>query len=1445
MQELLGAVHETLATVAAAPISESDLNGSNNTNSNKRKGQTEPAASNSTSSSTNNKKKPKLNTNGNNAKVSPNKNSELALREDRAMEMLIAFVQERGHKAELVDGFRARVTRKGVNGRFDVNFYNAAGRRFRSMLEVGRILNIVGASDNNSKQQQPPRRRTKVSVGKDQEIEKKRIRKELEKLRKSHQRARKALDANSAATQSELAYPVDDDRLLLVSSEPASGSLVGAATTTCAAALVPDFAGFDGIPLHCTPEVLMVWDFLCTFERALSLAPISLDDFATALVFVPPDGHTGDDVLDPPVYLAEAHLGLLKLLFADKSSDEWWWSVLETDETEGIKIKDSVTDETGKEIMDRPVIRVKDMAATLTEVEDPLITSSWLSLLENSADGVAKRAQLKNTIRSALKLTTNKYVAAYLRKSLDVCKMSGTVLAQQALRWLVRRVREARPDLGEKSTNQDAVFKARTNVVDAVEKQMESLGSSAPSIAVDDVVSDLEYDDDESDESDDEEDEEEKDVDQNRSHIDTRDESERPASALPPKPLPTLVDLLLPPSKPAYNSEFVDAFSWPHLAGAAAARILHRKKRLINEIDDHIRESNALPRLAVSDRREREKLAASRSLTECEDHNHSSVESAIQHLCKGERYLALNAVERLCLLRLLVEASYDTSRVYEVVSGNYNQRTSAMKALEVEQRRAKREAKEKSSKDEAAARERLASDAREHFLDEKRDEIRQLNARSKEFSDDVIESLTDEDIIDFDDDIKADYEALPTPDSFNDKEVSQMVVRLQEEEAFETDALAVLTMSELIEKESRELEELEGQFSGFGGEDALVDESLDRETIRNLDRLRRDVERARSQALSLPDLRAKSLAQLKDAIEDGRIVVLRAAFNVAKKAKLMGTDDETGGVWAVDLMRDAGLELEKAKQNKRVLDAQKDLLAKRNKCFIRTEPMGQDRSGNRFWILSKKNDSGNDEDSRIWTETEFSIRQADDISGTSAPGYLDLSSDAAFVSVGAADVEEDFLPRDGVERFRLFSRREYHTSGLLATLAKHQWGCHSTEESIRALIKNVEPKGVHESELKTKLKELLEETLGADENEKQQGVELEELEAIDLEETDRIRFDGDEAVFIEAKDAASSVADIDCSAFEHLYSGMGANVRIRHAIDASKDSVTARYENGTVKAWKLSASRVGDRTGDSKVSVEEDNAISRTIEAPVWNVVTERGHIYWLQGNELTEGMSRFKKCTQGQGYFENDSSFFSYKNSIGRFCGKASEASYAASPYFFAKLMLKKEAELYPKLKTRNFDDNWGGQSGARSLWTNSMKDYAYDFQTVNQGLLTLENALFELTGEFRDYVNLQDHGKIEDLLTHPNSAFEIELESMEKNLPGLWNSPTSRAVFLFIVKGSKTTGFLSIALDLLYRNTMRYLLTHNLLHVRGGDSAVEASTTSSRNKRRQNAWQQQQDVW
>lgn len=242
-------------------------------------------------------------------------------REVRALESLASFVEENGGSREQVDGYRSRVTRKPSDRRYDINFYNEQGRRFRSMVEVGRFLGLVKAD-------KAPKRRAsfknKKKTSREKEAEKKKLRKELERLRKAHQRAVKSLD-DFVNDQKESRYPMED---LLLMEEDTSTGKQATTPSTCASARTPDITGFPDVPKHCIPDLLMAWDFLCTFHRALNLEPIALDDFASALTYIPPeDGQmNGDDIQAPPVYLVEAHLGLLKLLVADRQSDDCKYS---------------------------------------------------------------------------------------------------------------------------------------------------------------------------------------------------------------------------------------------------------------------------------------------------------------------------------------------------------------------------------------------------------------------------------------------------------------------------------------------------------------------------------------------------------------------------------------------------------------------------------------------------------------------------------------------------------------------------------------------------------------------------------------------------------------------------------------------------------------------------------------------------------------------------------------------------------------------------------------------------------------------------------------------------------------------------------------------------------------------------------------------------------------
>jgi hypothetical protein len=1299
-------------------------------------------------------------------------------REEQAMKVLFEFVEEKGGSRQAVENFRCRVTRKPSDGRYDTNYYNEQGRRFRSMVEVGRYLNLMVTPTRTAAGKNRMGFKKRKATTREIDAEKKKLRKELDKLRRQHTKATKAFD-DFLTEDKESRYPVED---LVLQEEEEFTNTKTLTQLNCAAARTPDVDGFPGVPMHCVPDVLMAWDFLCTFSRVVSVNPIGLDDFVYALTYKPPaQVGDGDAFGLAPVYVAEAHLGVLKLLLADRSSDEWWWSTLETFETENGII--DVAEAVSKEDSDLPLIRI-DFAALLAVTEDPLITTSWIQSLDavrtlKAADTEA----IKNSIRTAINVVANKWVQAYLRKAMKLGKTSGAGFMKRAVVWLLDRMRDARPDLFDRGVSNDAVFQKRAKVVEEVSLQMEKLSNAALTVNDDDLVSDAEESDDESD-SDDEDAQE---TPSNNGMVVQEEPGDLPAPSIPNKPPPTLVDLLLPPGKPLPQSELLNPCSWSQMAGAAVCRILHRYKRLRNEVDDSLRQFRELPRLTVAERRLREAISTSRVLTECvvNDGDQDPSANAVKHLCAGGNYLDLSMVERICILRILIEAAYDTHRVYEVVDTNYKQRTNAIKALDTEQRKAKREAKEKAAADEAAARQDLSHEAKRNFIEEKREEIRKANENSQELTAEEIDGLTDEDILDFDEDIMADYEALPTPESYKKAEVVGRVAQIQEAAAFETELLSVLTMDELLEREKQFLASMEEELLSLGGEDALMNPTLDRDTSRSIERLRRDIIKTRAAEEKLPQDREVAIETLKDAIADGTIKSLRSAIRNAKTAKLFGPDYETNGVWALDVVRDAHMELEEAKQLKKVADAQKDLISKLNKCFTRTEPLGQDRYRNRFWQF----ESG--EKGHVWVEVGYVIKEGES-HPPPQPGFLDLASDIKRIAIGAADMEEDLGPSDDSEtddQFRLLSRREYHASGVTACLVKRHWGCHINESSLRTVMKGLDSKGVREDQLKKNLKEALEDKATPQDGPSEAPIEAakeptDEQAAAEQREEEKekagsdLQASGDEKAFADAKEAAQHTTSetIKMECVEGMSSAVGQRVRLRFLVDANKENEVARYEVGEITGWKMQKDTVlVEPEGD------EFEPSSKVVMTPVWRAWTDRGNETFLTGIDVLESVSRYVRWSSKESnYFESDAAFLAYRNSSGRHCGRAAEAALAATPVKFAQHMMKREAELYQRLKHLVFDNNWGGKNGARIMWASSMKDYAFDFQTVREGLLSLESAFFELLGGFPGENG--DTPSAKELLDNPATRCDIELETMDNSGSGLWNSRASRAVFLEI---------------------------------------------------------------
>lgn len=1312
------------------------------------------------------------------------------------------------------------------------------------MVEVARFLNLAAQKDQTGRKLAT--NKIRPSSSRDAEAEKRKLRKELDKFMKSHEKATKALD-DFRNEQLEKQYPVDDDVLNEELAEKSSEDRT-ISPATCPAARTPDLEGFPGIPDHCIADLLMVWDFLCTFSRALSLHPIQLDDFVAALTFRPPEL---DATQQPPVYLAEAHLALLKLLLSDVSSDDWWWSILDADEPNQREEGD-VASANVDPLM--PVIKV-DFGALLSVDEDPLLTSSWLQALEEvRAIHVSNGRQIKQVIKTASSIAANRWVKAYLKKALTDWKPDFAMFAKRAAVWLMDRVREARPELYGRKVNTKSVVQQRTATIDRIAILMAKMDDSGDVVAVADLDSDDE------DDSDDESDDEDGDTgdSKNDSGKAEVDENEEPVkTAIPEKPVPTLVDLLLPPSKPLPASDLVNSFAWPQLAGAAVCRILHGYKHMRNLVDDKLRDSKGLPPMSVGERKKRESEASCRVSTEC-----TAVfdfvcpaESASDRLTRGGWYLELSTVEKLCILKILVDAAYDTVKVHEVVDSNYKQRHSAVKALDAEERRAKREAREEAAAADQAAREALAAEAREQFLNQKRNELRKLNQRTNEYSYAVIDELTEEDIIEFDEDSKAEYAALPTPQSYNKTEVNVMVTKMQEQAAFDTHSVVVISMEEIGDRDDEELRVKENELKTFDGVDVF---ELGREASRRLDRLRREIEQIRESEDTIGEVRDSALEQLREAIEDGTVKSLKAAIRVAKQAKLCGPDESTGGVWTIGLLRDAALELKAAERRKRVIEARKDLVAKMNKCFIRTEPLGQDRFRNCVWHFE------NDGSARVWVEAQYLLENG---SGrlNQHEGYVDLMKPLNEIILGTEEKEVDLLELDTdyetKSSFLSFSRKEFHRSGQSKCLVKRYWGGHATEKALKRLAKNLDDRGIRERCLKTNLKEALEnsglarsapdEEGGADGDTAESShspvlvpeVEKSLEQPSDADDADNDEVSPDEKLFtsgdqemltmaIKAFDSDESTV-VSLSLVEGMTTAIGSRVRVRMVVDLNKQPAVAHYHIGVVVGWKQY----------DDINSQEGSSNTGVVTYPLWKTVLDRGGgEIFLTSTELIESICRYKKWKDNdKGYFEHDAAFLSYRNSIGRHCGKAADAGLSATPMYLARLMVRREQELYNPLKALCYDNNWGGKSGARNLWITFMRDDCYDFQGAMRGLLTLESALLELTGGFPDTMvpSNRDAGSI---LSDHNARFDVELESIDKDVKTLWNSRQSRDIFLEIVNTCTSTGVLALALDLLCRNCWAFVDASTTKQKGRSDrvSGYEAGGSSMRTTRRMNAWQQ-----
>ena len=213
---------------------------------------------------------------------------------EQGLNLLCDYIVDCGGGRDLLDGWYTSIElRKDgkTQGTTDMYYFSATGKKFRSRAEVARHFRLAAA---------PPKRQAGAKKKMlTYSTERKRVEREINKLSANRVKAEAKL-TELGEDQVKSTYPIDDD-LLVQRGEAAPQTLP-----------VPGGEGLPGIPADSLTDLFAVWDFLTTFDKTLLLSVTTLEDFATAIT------------CDAGVFLAEAHVGMMRLLLSDEANDDWW-----------------------------------------------------------------------------------------------------------------------------------------------------------------------------------------------------------------------------------------------------------------------------------------------------------------------------------------------------------------------------------------------------------------------------------------------------------------------------------------------------------------------------------------------------------------------------------------------------------------------------------------------------------------------------------------------------------------------------------------------------------------------------------------------------------------------------------------------------------------------------------------------------------------------------------------------------------------------------------------------------------------------------------------------------------------------------------------------------------------------------------------------------------------
>ena len=849
-------------------------------------------------------------------------------------------------------------------------------------------------------------------------------------------------------------------------------------------------------------------------------------------------------------------------------------------------------------------------------------------------------------------------------------------------------------------------------------------------------------------------------------------------------------------------------------AGIVAERVLAMFAKRRVEEDNEVRVGNGLKPLSAEEAKERRKNAAVRLFPPCVDGSlepgaGNPLDFAIAHLSSGGKYSSLSCAQKLLVLRLLLEALYETDRIRSVVEDNNSSRYNAEKSLEDEQKKEAREEREAWSAMLQRAKEDLVARQKNDFLDDRRQEMKE-----KDPSDPMV-FKSNEELLE-DEAINAQCDASTSVP--NRTEIHEQASHLKRVSDLGEGDVKVVSLDELTGIDEAVAEKLEKEGRGaVCNIDALDSDAvrlaLNRQEISALKDLKYRRDTARARVTDLPFRRGEQIRQLEEAAKMDDIKMLRSSIKAARMYDLQGRTSLHEKYIEETLMK-AILALKAGEERRKKNLSKKALVQQRDACFVRTVPIGQDRKFRRFWVFP------GDHANRLWIE-ETSTEIGD--------------------STGAEKVEEgDLVSSDMVEdggedaeKFRVFSKQEYFAGAEKTGTPSSAWSYYVTEKSCRALVQQLDVKGNREGALKESLRQVIDNRARPDN---------------DGEDDVVWKFSGDSEALAKSCTGDPRFAEIvkteDMAKVPEVVAESAIGKRVRKGLD------DGGHVMGTVTGWVEGGGAGGADGGDGgggsgggEQTAADQQQQQQSV--PFWHISFDAGEEEHWEAYAVVGGILAATIYLNGNGEVEEKNGAISaYKNSLGKYglgqgC-KTAEVHQALLPLGLAQFMLKREGDIFPamkeKAKKNPWEDTWAGKEGMRNLWTMSLKDAVkaadeneIKLSLLKQSLLNLEESMLQVcSGPSTLNAKLLslDEMTEENALNGSNMFCYAGTDEFGgvQSAEGLWPNAEARNIFLSLVDRSDSIAVLASCLDVLAHNCKKCSMSARGANNRTGDGGYMA---------------------